>query len=156
MVQTSQIAEIRQPDGFRSLGETCPDRSAVAGCNRTTVDAMDTPIDTSTVLTVSQAAAAAGVSTKTIRRWLHSGRLEAGRAGEAYIITAAALQAAQDWDTVHRHWPRPLRYPWTCPLDVQRRPGAHCDHRTSGRRARDPTPRARPTRRAAARSVSAS
>lgn len=54
-------------------------------------------MDTSTVLTVSQAAEMAGVSTKTIRRWLHSGRLDAGRAGEAYVITAAALERAQAW-----------------------------------------------------------
>jgi excisionase family DNA binding protein len=47
-------------------------------------------MDTSTVLTVNQATEIAGVSTKTIRRWVHSGRLEAGRAGEAYVITAAA------------------------------------------------------------------
>ena len=45
-------------------------------------------------MTVAQAAAAAGVSTRTIRRWLHSGRLQAGRAGEAYIISPEALQRA--------------------------------------------------------------
>lgn len=54
-------------------------------------------MDTSTVLTVAQAAELAGVSTKTVRRWLHSGRLEAGRAGEAYVITTAALERAQAW-----------------------------------------------------------
>lgn len=84
---------------------------------------MDTTIDTSTILTVSQAATAAGVSTKTVRRWLHSGRLEAGRAGEAYVITAAALKAAQDWtpsiDTDHVLSVAPGRVPSTSTLSSQ-------------------------------------
>jgi excisionase family DNA binding protein len=83
---------------------------------------MDTTIDTSTVLTVGQAAEMAGVSTKTIRRWLHSGRLEAGRAGEAYVITAAALKAAQDWtpsmDSAHVLSVAPGRVPSTSTLST--------------------------------------
>jgi len=56
--------------------------------------------DTSPVhLTVAQAAQRAGVSTKTIRRWLGSGRLPSGRAGLAHVIDAAELDRAADAET---------------------------------------------------------
>lgn len=54
---------------------------------------MDT--STSVPLSVAQAAAHASVSTKTIRRWLTSRRLEASRGPEgAWLIDPAALEAA--------------------------------------------------------------
>jgi len=58
---------------------------------------MDDQETSSQVLTVAQAALVAGVSTKTVRRWIRSGRLDAGRAGDAYVITPDALQRAKDW-----------------------------------------------------------
>lgn len=61
---------------------------------------MATDTDTSPVhLTVSQAAQRAGVSTKTIRRWLASGRLPSGRAGLAHVIDQADLERAMDPET---------------------------------------------------------
>ncbi|MGI9146035.1 MAG: helix-turn-helix domain-containing protein [Chloroflexota bacterium] len=50
---------------------------------------------TAVPLSVAQAASTAGVSTKTIRRWLASGRLEAGRGPDGtWLIDIDALERA--------------------------------------------------------------
>jgi excisionase family DNA binding protein len=78
---------------------------------------MATDTDTSLVhLTVAQAAQRAGVSTKTIRRWLASGRLPSGRAGLAHVIDSDELDRAmatmgQSTDTVHVPSGAPGRVP---------------------------------------------